>query len=733
MPAPKKSQANAPTASSSTEAQSIPQIQADEIEALSSILGPDFVAGDPARSSPWGAAAANAQQPFFVVTLRPDNDTYRDEVSVKVEFRLPRRYPSIPLIVSAPTNPKASSVSNVSANHLTALGQALRSKAAELAQAGEEAMWEVYSHGAEVLSQHNIIKEQREEAVIKEQARRQAELVPSLDEQKRQREDEGEKAKAREHRIQTEAARKTTEEKASTLAKVISEREEAMRAERARRKVVFETTSDPITEPQKGNGVVSPQAHLARTSSAETISLPLDTLEVDPKRSPLPSPAAIPTQPPVLLAFDPPLQLSNHETAVSRVQVSPALESLRSTGGLASIHMATPYGDGIHFGSPRRLSRIHITSPYFSTSRGRRKLAGVEREIEALSKIKNPHIRTIEGYQLTRNEAAPHAFGSTQIYLSDKDQLDGFVLSIVESPSGPSEVKLEALLGWQPLTLHQSLRAAQQLLSAAASLHETGLLLKEVTLDRIALRQDHSLLIDGIWTGCVAELDRGNPLQEDRDSTLQDWVESWTAPELLSEARYTRKTDAFVIGRIWLKCLTGTARQFADPWEAFNHLETAAIAAGASQAPLKLLSRLLERSPRRRMTPVDALDHLSSILEDGGHAAIGTLTIPQASNDQLIANTPVKSAAPALVRDGPSSHLGRSFFSSQPQQAPSTSRFLTDFVPLSVLGKGAFGVVTKVKNRLDGGVYAVKKIRLGGGGEDGDQKTLREIGALARV
>ena len=39
--------------------------------------------------------------------------------------------------------------------------------------------------------------------------------------------------------------------------------------------------------------------------------------------------------------------------------------------------------------------------------------------------------------------------------------------------------------------------------------------------------------------------------------------------------------------------------------------------------------------------------------------------------------------------------------------SPPASRFETDFETLSFLGQGAFGEVFKVRNRLDGQVYAL--------------------------
>lgn len=176
-------------------AQQLPQRQADEIEALSSILGADFAAGDDVATTPW-SKATNAQ-PLFILTLRPDDDKYKEDVWVKVEVRLPKRYPEVPLIVTVPPSPKASTSANVSGAHLSRLASALKARAAELAATGEEAMWEVYSCGSDMLSTSNLVIEKRQETERQKEKQRKAESGLSLEEEKQRREGEGQKVSHR--------------------------------------------------------------------------------------------------------------------------------------------------------------------------------------------------------------------------------------------------------------------------------------------------------------------------------------------------------------------------------------------------------------------------------------------------------------------------------------------------------------------------------------------------------
>ncbi|XP_043415586.1 eukaryotic translation initiation factor 2-alpha kinase 1 isoform X1 [Prionailurus bengalensis] len=60
-----------------------------------------------------------------------------------------------------------------------------------------------------------------------------------------------------------------------------------------------------------------------------------------------------------------------------------------------------------------------------------------------------------------------------------------------------------------------------------------------------------------------------------------------------------------------------------------------------------------------------------------------------------------------------------------------TSRYLNEFEELAVLGKGGYGRVYKVRNKLDGQYYAIKKILINGATKTDCMKVLREVKVLA--
>ncbi len=63
----------------------------------------------------------------------------------------------------------------------------------------------------------------------------------------------------------------------------------------------------------------------------------------------------------------------------------------------------------------------------------------------------------------------------------------------------------------------------------------------------------------------------------------------------------------------------------------------------------------------------------------------------------------------------------------------SASRYRTDFEELEMIGHGGFGEVIRVKNRLDGRLYAVKKVLLDSWDQKANGKILREVTTLSRL
>ncbi|PVU94447.1 hypothetical protein BB561_002544 [Smittium simulii] len=78
-------------------------------------------------------------------------------------------------------------------------------------------------------------------------------------------------------------------------------------------------------------------------------------------------------------------------------------------------------------------------------------------------------------------------------------------------------------------------------------------------------------------------------------------------------------------------------------------------------------------------------------------------------------------------------HHNINFESSKDIVSNTNSRYFTDFEEISFLGKGGFGSVVKARNRIDGRLYAIKKVSLDSRNTDSNKKILREVTTLSRL
>lgn len=80
----------------------------------------------------------------------------------------------------------------------------------------------------------------------------------------------------------------------------------------------------------------------------------------------------------------------------------------------------------------------------------------------------------------------------------------------------------------------------------------------------------------------------------------------------------------------------------------------------------------------------------------------------------------------------PSSQASPDVVPSPPTVMPYVSRYLTDFEPIQCLGRGGFGLVFEVRNRLDDCHYAVKRIQLPNS-EEAREKVMREVKVIVDI
>lgn len=223
-----------------------------------------------------------------------------------------------------------------------------------------------------------------------------------------------------------------------------------------------------------------------------------------------------------------------------------------------------------------------------------------------------------------------------------------------------------------------------ELLEALDFYHRNGVIHKDVHAGNVLLFRSSAgatlvKLADG---GFQSQLHHLHNLTSPVSSSVRP--SSWSPPERIDESdRHTRKTDVWDLGIVFLQMLFGlnVTQQYIST--------TAFMDAHQLSAPLEEFTRkLFKAEPKKRPSAFDLLPY-----------------------EFLRTEAPVEAPSAALLsraRLPSTSLLGRR---SRRESVPAPlSRYASEWVEVGRLGKGGFGEVVKARNKLDGRIYAIKKI-----------------------
>ncbi|KAF5298737.1 hypothetical protein FQR65_LT09606 [Abscondita terminalis] len=168
---------------------------------------------------------------------------------------------------------------------------------------------------------------------------------------------------------------------------------------------------------------------------------------------------------------------------------------------------------------------------------------------------------------------------------------------------------------------------------------------------------------------------------------------------------FNKKTDIYQFGTLLISFICGTT----------NSEDTTKIPSSIQNDLHDFLTRCMAKEEKERFTAAQLLNHpfLKVPLEK---------LSPQRNVDQFVANQGVL-PEPALMDIRSLSHSNSS----------GQSRVESEFEVMQWIGKGAFGDVLKVKNKLDGGQYAIKRIELNPKNKQLNRKITREVKLLSKL
>ncbi|KAA1478685.1 Serine/threonine-protein kinase [Dentipellis sp. KUC8613] len=370
---------------------------------------------------------------------------------------------------------------------------------------------------------------------------------------------------------------------------------------------------------------------------------------------------------------------------------------------LGTMYLADPICDDANATLPLELHMVTFDAPYYSTHQGKKKLRQLESEVTRLTTLRHVNLLSVYAVKLTM----PHSGSAPpQLAILMEQRPAVSLKDVLEDCEALREDRASDYLG--------------QILSALNIIHSRDLVHRGLAAHVVGLaNREPAGQSKQVKLGKVAyyvkllDLHRSNPFGNDT-TPLADYLpipDSWAAKDALdSTLIYTRSRDIHCVGVIFVQMLLGL-----DVMERFPDAQAALRSS--------TISPVLQRHAMNMLAPKKNNVSCLTILADLHGSPIRTKThsapIPIADS-----RTPMQN-----------NHYGSSpeidYFRAPAMRTRHASRWKEDWEELELLGRGAFGSVVKARNKIDGRIYAVKKVRLRA--TKVDNKIFREVNALSRL
>ncbi|KAI9805200.1 MAG: hypothetical protein M1825_001036 [Sarcosagium campestre] len=372
-----------------------------------------------------------------------------------------------------------------------------------------------------------------------------------------------------------------------------------------------------------------------------------------------------------------------------------------SRGPVTDVYLSRPAGlrDASHSIS-LVIKRVNVVDSPAQEPDFKARVLDLERELEVLKQLrKASHANVLDILDFKVNRVVKEESGSWEICVlteyANKGSL-GDMLDLIGT------VRLESVRAW-----------TIQLLEALEFFHCSGIVHRAIHLGNILLSRTRPgniviKLSDAGYQKRVHELCESGAASAVYSSSRSTY---WTAPELTEAGsnKHTRKTDVWDFGVVFLQMVFGT-----DVLEKHTSADSLLNTMDLTAASETFIQKLFKSDPKKRPNAFDLLasEFLRTngpLLEQGPQAEEGLISPPISSGNQR----PFNFRNPSI------------------SEAPVFSRYATEFHEINRLGKGGFGEVFKARNKLDGQLYAVKKISLKSAGLLSD--VLSETMLLSRL
>ncbi|RLV92479.1 eIF-2-alpha kinase GCN2 [Spathaspora sp. JA1] len=334
------------------------------------------------------------------------------------------------------------------------------------------------------------------------------------------------------------------------------------------------------------------------------------------------------------------------------------------------------------------LTKIELTNPYWSTEPGKHEIQALERELQLITTLNHTNIIKLITFQISKTDNCWQVVLLYEFSISSNSLLD--ILPTAQ------------FINW---ALARTWLI--QILPALEYLHTAGFIHKLLTpLTIVVFPHNNIKLCHPSYGYRIVNMITQHPNNKPH-SQVNSTPTAWLAPEVHPVPRYTQKTDIWDLGVVFLGVMLGQDifTTFTTPDQFKSNFEPGDYGMDLEQYArliYDLLVKMFQTNVSKRPSPLEL--NTVQFLRDGpiqiSSNAVG-LKNSDLANESAIASSP-----PAVISR-------RRFSNEQLPPPPQSikSRYARDFEEVGKLGTGGFGEVVKVRNRIEGTFYAIKKIR----------------------
>lgn len=301
------------------------------------------------------------------------------------------------------------------------------------------------------------------------------------------------------------------------------------------------------------------------------------------------------------------------------------------------------------------------------TRKSREKILEFEKALETLSKLRHNNLLSLFTYRI--------------------DRMDSHRSQVTLCSAFADRGTLHDLLELGNLHTKKARQFTIELLEALEYLHHHGVVHGEVSSAAIYLVGAPTL---------SPKLGRlGQGLLRSTSTTLYP---KWQSPDIdASSSAAQRKSDIWDLGVVAVQMLLGV-QALSDYQGPYSMLGRLNVSDAFDDFMRKVFTIEAKKRPSAfELLPVEFLRTDAAVLED----SVTSLNAPSGIWTRKASSSGYGSPVKRRSRHNSSSVM----------EAMTVSRYSADFVELGRLGRGGFGEVVKARNKLDGGVYAVKKVK----------------------